>query len=78
MNKRELRKIAVLAIKEEAAHKPDEKVISGTTVMTYKELSERIDDEDKLVYRLFVQPYVKFLTESEEFRKKVMGTLGLG
>ena len=77
MDKKEIKKIAILAIKEEAKQKPNEKVIVGTTVLTYAELSERAENGDKFIQKHFVEPYINFLKESDEFRKRVFQMLGL-
>jgi len=71
------KEIAIAAIKQESMKKPDEKIIAGRVVLTYKELCQKIDDGDKDIYKLFVEPYVKMLKESKEFKAKVMEMLGV-
>lgn len=71
------RDIAIAAIKEEARKKPKEKVIVGTRVYTFEELSKKIDNGDKTVFKFFVKPYEKLLKESKPFKAKVMDMLGL-
>ena len=71
------KEIAIAAIKQEAMSKPDEKIVAGRVILTYKELCQKIDNGDKTIYKLFVEPYIRMLRESKEFKAKVMEMLGV-
>ena len=77
MNKKTLEKIAIEAIKLECKEKPNEKIIIGSKVFTYAEVSRKAENGDKFIQKYFVEPYINFLKESEEFRKRVLSMLGL-
>ena len=77
MDEKEIKKIAILAIKEEAKQKPNEKIIIGSKVFTFSEVSRKAENGDKFIQKYFVEPYINFLKESEEFRKRVFQMLGL-
>lgn len=67
--------LAIMAIKLEAAKKPDEKVIIGEKVMTFKKAAELAEKGDKLVMKFLVEPYVEMLRDPE-FKAKILKTLG--
>jgi len=73
MNNREL---ALLALEAEAKQKPEEKIIAGELVMTYKEAIEKIKEGNKLAIKLVLNPLMQSL-KSKAFRAKVIQTLGL-
>jgi len=72
----DLKKIAIMAIKEEAAKKPDEKVKIGRFIFTYREVAQHIGNNDD-IKKLILEPYVRNLKRNKLFRMQVMKSLGL-
>lgn len=73
MNDRDL---AILAIKEEAQRKPKERFIAGELVLTFEQVVERIEDGDKRVIKLVLEPYQESLKQPE-FRANILKMLGI-
>lgn len=74
--------LIIKALKIEASIKPNDKIIIGNIVLTYKELSEMLDNIDKIdpVVKRFIVNFLKtslrMFRECEEFRKMVISLVG--
>ena len=67
------RDVAKLALKKEAHQKPDEKLIVGDKMLTYRELERLIDEGDKWIEQNVLKPFEQLLKESKDFFKEVIG-----
>ena len=76
------KQIVVLALKEEAKHKPKEKVFFGERVYTYEEFVEmlnrrKLKREERKIVQGFLKNAVKMFKENEAFRSKMMELAGV-
>jgi len=74
----EFRRIALLAIKEEARRKPGERIYVGSKSFTFEEVAEGLDKGDPFLIENFFNPFLKRLKSSVLFRKQVLRMLEVG
>lgn len=74
----DVKELIIKAIKVEASIKPDETIIVGDKVMTYKQFAELIENIDEIDPELRKQIYdflkmaIKLFKQCEEFRKSIL------
>jgi hypothetical protein len=76
MKEEEFRRIAVLAIKEEARRKPGERLFIGSRGFTFTEVAEGVEKGDPFITENFLKPFLKMLKSSEAFRRQVLSLVG--
>lgn len=76
------KEIVILALKEEAKHKPKEKVFFGEYVYTYEQFVEmlnrrKLKKEEKRIVQGFLNNAVRMFKENPAFRSKMMQLAGV-
>ena len=72
----EVRRIAILAIKEEARRRPREMVYIGHRGFTFTEVAEGVEKGDPFLVENFLEPFLDMLEKSETLRRKVLELVG--
>jgi len=69
----EIESLIVKAIKIEALQKPDEKIIAGNIVMTYRDFAEMLNSKkhEKIV-KDFLKTAVKLFNENPAFKENIL------